>query len=84
MNQRETIALARVLKQLEGFTYADSSLCVVGRGPGAPPEGKPRPFDEVMRERTRLWRESWILPELRTIVERYAKKNRVRLEAVRP
>lgn len=73
MNQKETIALARVLINLERFTYADSTPVVIN--------GRETSVADLARERTRLWRETWITPPLRAVVERYAKKHGVNLDA---
>ncbi len=79
MNQRETVQLLDVVRTLERG-YEDSLTTIAVVDATGRPTGRIYPAGLYIQEKTRTWRETWILPPLREILARYAKKHGINLE----
>jgi hypothetical protein len=95
MNQRETIGLALLLRRLEKFDYSDTQRVVrramkshMDQKPEDVPieafaaDPAPQDVGDFIRSTTRLYRESWLIPQLKAIVEKYAAKHNIRLDRI--
>jgi hypothetical protein len=70
VNQREAAKLAEVLEMLEQWTWSTSDRVIPVEG-HTKRQGEEQNASDYIREHSRVWRESWILPTLRELVNRY-------------
>lgn len=93
MNKGETWAMIKLLVDLEQWNYSDTSNVIrvapkshLHQLPADVPLenfGHPEEAGVYIRQRTELFRQSWIEPGFRALVEKYAKKHGIDLTKVR-
>lgn len=71
MNHKEAAAVAEVAKKLRAGPHGSWQAAIAGRDLG--------PYtaaEEYQYQRFRLWLETWILPDLDRVVDRYRAKDK--------